>query len=312
MGLSSARSFGEGPCCGHRRGWLDDQLRGKSRPLRRSERTSDRGSGARTERGRLQRRRCHPCREPSRTPLRKLGGTGAMIVRPVFRATWAELLHLPVRLGLVLCMLAPDWLFAILGKHPTLNPGKGLWFALILGAGLIGRPASNGTLALLLSRPVRRADYVLTRWLAVSAIASLVAAGNLLLLGLLQGIKRRPGPHASCGGGGHSWSNRHGSCTRHAFVSRQRNRRCRAAGHSHPERRRDAAAGRIPVETEPHVDQAPFGRWLVPRLDLETTFRSSPISWLAIFAYLSTVTLCIAGAIELMRRREISYAGHGD
>jgi ABC-type Na+ efflux pump permease subunit len=71
-------------------------------------------------------------------------------------------------------------------------PGAGLVpvdavFVLILGAGMIGQDVSSGVLAGILARPVRRSEYVVSRWLGVALGASaLVLVQVALGLAILE------------------------------------------------------------------------------------------------------------------------------
>ena len=59
------------------------------------------------------------------------------------------------------------------------------WFVIVLGAGAIGQDISSGVLQLLLARPIRRSEYVTSRWLAVALGAT---AATLVQLGLATAI----------------------------------------------------------------------------------------------------------------------------
>jgi ABC-type transport system involved in multi-copper enzyme maturation permease subunit len=54
-----------------------------------------------------------------------------------------------------------------------------LGLTLYLCGGIIGRDLTSGSLALMLSRPLRRRDYVLTKWLAISTLTSAIALVQL-------------------------------------------------------------------------------------------------------------------------------------
>jgi ABC-type transport system involved in multi-copper enzyme maturation permease subunit len=247
-----------------------------------------------------------------------------VIIRPILRHTWLEVLRSPLRLTLIVLVLVPGWLFAAItvatggtltlqGHHSPPTSGMGFWLALIVGAGLIGRPASNGTLALVLSRPVPRVSYVLTRWLAVAMLASALALLNLAAKGLLGQI-----PAAAWGHVGFAAAEDVLGVAGAAAILALLSSLVGGLG--------DVALLAILVLLAGILEKLggflsrPALSWagyhlrnvLVPSLDLETVFRSTPISWLAIVTYLSTVTLCLAAATELMCRREISYAGGGD
>ena len=51
-----------------------------------------------------------------------------------------------------------------------------------------------------------------------------------------------------------------------------------------------------------------IGRFLSPTLKLEGVYRGGMISWFQLISYFSTVTLCVALAIVILNRRELSYA----
>ncbi len=236
-----------------------------------------------------------------------------MILRPILRTTWLEALRSPIRLTLIFLLLVPGWVFAFLSKHSAPSSGMGFWLALILGAGIIGRPASNGTLALVLSRPVPRVSYVLTRWFAVATLASALA---LLKLGV-KALLAQP----SAAGWGHV-----GFAAAEEVLGAAGGAAVLTLLSSMVEGLGDVALLAILSIVAELLKglggflSKPALNWLGyhlhdllrPSLELETVFRSSPISWFSIVAYLSTLTLCLAAATELMCRREISYAGGGD
>lgn len=57
----------------------------------------------------------------------------------------------------------------------------------LIGAGIVGEEVSSGTILLVLSRPVSRREYVLSKWVALSALA---AGLFLLQAGLRWGVAR--------------------------------------------------------------------------------------------------------------------------
>ncbi|MBI3535775.1 MAG: ABC transporter permease subunit [Deltaproteobacteria bacterium] len=62
-----------------------------------------------------------------------------------------------------------------------------IWFTWILGAGLIGRDVSTGTLHLLLTRPIIRYRYVLVKWFALSFLATTICWLNFFLgIGIIR------------------------------------------------------------------------------------------------------------------------------
>ncbi|MGD9685170.1 MAG: ABC transporter permease subunit [Candidatus Obscuribacterales bacterium] len=79
-------------------------------------------------------------------------------------------------------------------NHGALSIGLGLvnvpLFVLIIGAGLLGQDLSDGILPLALSRPIRRWRYVLSKYLAVSSLATALSLLNLTLLWFqVQGLR---------------------------------------------------------------------------------------------------------------------------
>ncbi len=61
----------------------------------------------------------------------------------------------------------------------------GIWGALLvwmLGAGIIGEEVSAGTLLLVLARPIRRWEYVLSKWIALAALTAAILALQALAL----------------------------------------------------------------------------------------------------------------------------------
>ncbi len=71
-------------------------------------------------------------------------------------------------------------------KEFITEPAAMVPFVLACGSGCIGRQLNDGTLSLVLSRPLRISEYALSKWMAVSIAASLMAliqfAGELAVL----------------------------------------------------------------------------------------------------------------------------------
>jgi len=100
----------------------------------------------------------------------------------------------PMRVALLFIALGPPLLFA------TAAPGMGFigvgdpfFIVWILGAGMIGQDVSSGVLHLTFARPVRRSEYVFTKWLTLGAAATvlvlvqiLIAAGAQASHGMLE------------------------------------------------------------------------------------------------------------------------------
>jgi ABC-type transport system involved in multi-copper enzyme maturation permease subunit len=95
---------------------------------------------------------------------------------------WRQRFASPVRLvilGLV-TLMPPFFLLMARGLDLTVL-GDAVPITLVLAVGMIGQDVSSGVLQLLLARPVRRWEYVTSRWLSVAIGAS---AASLLQVGL--------------------------------------------------------------------------------------------------------------------------------
>ena len=86
-------------------------------------------------------------------------------------------LRSPVRMMLIAMTfgfpLLGSWFAPALGFQGISN---GFYFAVMLSAGLIGQDVSAGVLQLLFARPVRRWEYVFSRWFAFSLMAVALVA----------------------------------------------------------------------------------------------------------------------------------------
>jgi ABC-type Na+ efflux pump permease subunit len=106
-----------------------------------------------------------------------------MINRTLIESFWRERLTSIPRMALVLAGLSLNLLNSTLtGSGPPDPSSSALFLVFILGAGIIGRDVSSGTLHLILVRPVSRSEYVLSRWLGLAAIASFFALVQLVLI----------------------------------------------------------------------------------------------------------------------------------
>jgi len=188
---------------------------------------------------------------------------------------------------------------------------SGQAFAVILGAGLIGMDVSSGTLQLLFARPVTRAEYVVSRWLGAAATASCLSAAQVAFgAGLLALHHTPPDARDLAIVLGVQVLNAFGTASVLLLLSTL----LPGIG--------DILAIFVAVVTGQALQlgaalfKAPWlaraGQELVrfvnPSLDLGAIFGSGPVSWFEVVSYFSTVTLCVALAIVVMNRRELSYA----
>lgn len=211
---------------------------------------------------------------------------------------------------------------AMMGGFPLLAlafmPGAGLsvlgnaqGLMLTLGAGMIGQDVSSGVLQLLCARPVRRSDYVVSRWLAV-ALAGVAISVLQLAVGSALLAARGAAPSAQqivlFGGG------RILECFGIAAVLALCSSLIGGIGDLAIYLLAGLGSGILQM-----VGQVKQWSWLerlaseilaslTPGIDLQRLITASPMPWAPIVAYASTVSLCLALAIVAVNRKELSYA----
>lgn len=186
----------------------------------------------------------------------------------------------------------------------------GLNMALIFGAGMIGQDVSSGVLQLLFARPVRRSEYVVSRWVGAAGAASLIALAQVAL-GYVILASRPDGPSAvaALAHAGETMLVAIGATAVLAFFSAL----VPGLGDLGLYVVGNLAGGTLGVIGQA-ANQVAFRRagdevlkFLTPRIDIGT-LTAGPVSWFEIVSYLSTVTLCLALAIVVLNRKELSYA----
>jgi ABC-type transport system involved in multi-copper enzyme maturation permease subunit len=229
-------------------------------------------------------------------------------------AALRQRLSSPVRLVLLAFMFfMPLGATALMPLAGFTSLGDGYWLTLVLAAGMIGQDASSGVLQLLFARPVRRSEYVVNRWLAVGMGASvvlLVQAG--LGAALLSARGYAPSTHDLAILAGNNVLTAAGIAAVMALFS------ALLPGFG------DLALllvfnmvagvmqliGQVSGRGAISRVGAEIAGFISPRLDLTALVAGTP-SWFAIAGYFSTVTLCLALAIVVLNRRELSYASAG-
>ena len=218
----------------------------------------------------------------------------------------------PIRMALVASIfMFPLLLLAFapqIGLHVVQS---GTLYAFLLGAGLIGQETSSGVMQLLFARPVRRWEYVTSRWLAIAAaIAGLVLAqlafASLILLA--RGEAAEPLDIL------YSFGDQLLPALCALSVLTLFSSFLSGIG--------DVAAMILSFITSQvlmavgQVTQHPwltrFGqemlRFLAPQITLEAIQGWRSVPWFEWVSYLSTVSLCLAVSVMLINAREISYA----
>lgn len=184
-------------------------------------------------------------------------------------------------------------------------------FAVLLGAGLIGQDMSSGTLQLLFARPVTRGEYVLGRWLGASLAASCLVAAQLAIGLALMALHREVPPASDVAFfAGDELLNVFGIVSVLLLFSTMLPGigdllAIIVAAITGQVLQFAAALFRAPWLARAGVE---IGRFVIPTFDLGPLFGRGPISWFDVVSYFSTVTLCVALAIVILNRRELSYA----
>lgn len=220
-------------------------------------------------------------------------------------------LNSPIRVVILgLMILLPILMIAAFPAMGLTPLGDGIPIALLFAVGMIGQDVSSGVLQLLLARPVRRWEYVLSRWLGAALAATAAAAVQLLLAwGVL--VARGGAPPAE---------------TVALFAA---GRVLEIAGATAMVALLSSLVGGLGdlalyvllnflggVLTL--VGQLPrwgvalwagqqLGALFSPRIDLAQVMAGTP-PWLGILTYFSNLTLCLLLAVVVLNRKELSYA----
>lgn len=232
--------------------------------------------------------------------------------RTIVLATLEQRLKSPLRMTLAVLgfglPLLGLWFLPMTGVE-TLD--HGFKFGVLFGAGLIGQDLSAGVLQLLFARPVTRWSYVLSRWFACTAFATVLTVAQVglgTLIVQVRGFPADPAEAALFAGtqalaaigivsvltllssliGGFGDLGLYLVLGITAMVTKVVGQ----VGGS-------GWVGRIGDE---------IGRFLTPGLNLERLVYDPPVSWFLIAAYLATVFGCLALAVMRINRRELSYA----
>lgn len=225
---------------------------------------------------------------------------------------WRQRLTSPVRMA-ILAMLS---LMPLLGV--AFMPGAGLallggaqGLILTLGAGMIGQDLSSGVLQLLFARRLRRPEYVVSRWLGVGAAAAAISLLQLAIAcALLAGRGAVPTAQDILMFGGGRVLESFGGAAVLAFFSSL------IGGFGDLGIYLLVNLGAGIVQMAGQVKQwlwlaragAEISAALTPTIDLVRLVTVAPMPWYPIVSFASTVVLCLALAIVVVNRRELSYA----
>lgn len=230
-------------------------------------------------------------------------------------AFWRQRLTSPIRLALLAGIAGLPLLGVAFMRGAGLSVlGDSQGPVLVLGAGMIGQDVSSGVLQLLFARPVRRPDYVVSRWLSVAIAASAIAVLQLMVaLPLMAARNGMPGTQEVLFYASGRVLESFGLAAVLALLSSL----VPGIGDLALYLLFNMMAGIIQTAGRMKewiwVDR--LGGELIaslqPTVDVGQLLHASPLPWYPIVAYASTLTLCLAVAIVVVNRRELSYASAG-
>jgi ABC-type transport system involved in multi-copper enzyme maturation permease subunit len=200
-------------------------------------------------------------------------------------------------------------LFAPATGLSPLGNAQGLMLA--LGAGMIGQDVSSGVLQLLCARPVRRSEYVLSRWMGVALAGIAISLVQLAIASALlaaRGFAPPPQQMALFA------ATRALECLGLGAVLALLSSLIGGLGDLALYLIAGLAGGVLSM-----VAQVKHWTWLdrigsqlmeslTPTIDLHRLLLATPMPWSPIVSYASTVALCLALAIVAVNRKELSYA----
>jgi hypothetical protein len=218
----------------------------------------------------------------------------------------------PARMVLVLAFFSFPLLAVAFARGIGLAPlATGAAFAVFMGAGLLGQEISSGTVQLLFARPVSRAEYVVSRWLGASLAASSLVLGQLAIgVGLLALRGDVPAADRLAIFAGEQLLVVFGTTSVLLLFSTLLPGVGDFLGVMAAAILGQALQLGAALLRAPWLGRAgeEIGRFVAPSLKLGPLFGGGPVSWFDVVSYFSTVTLCVALAIVVLNRRELSYA----
>jgi len=233
-------------------------------------------------------------------------------VSPILIAgLWRQRLASPLRVALAaLWVLGRALLMGSVHNLGLTALGDGFPITLIFGVGMIGQDVSSGVLQLVFARPVRRWEYVLSRWAAVA-----LGASALSLIQVALGVALAAARHGAPETSSVAW-----------FLLGREFEIFGLAGSMALFSGAMGGVGDVLVYVLLQVGtgllqmigqfrQSEFmlglareaGALVSPRIEVAQFMAGSP-SWFAIATYASNLVLCLCVAVWLIDRKELSYA----
>jgi ABC-type transport system involved in multi-copper enzyme maturation permease subunit len=215
------------------------------------------------------------------------------------------------RLLLVGAVFAGPILFAMMVREIGLQGVRtGPVFAFLLGAGILGQETSSGVMQLLFARPVRRWQYVLTRWLAIAAAASALVLAQIAITCLVVAAHGLPPAREILALAGDQVLQAVGTTSVILFFSSFLSGVGDVLGIVLTFMTAQIAGAVAQFREMPWLARASAEvmRFLGPQFPLGPMLNGGGVPWFELVSYVSTVTLCLAVAMVVLDRREISYA----
>lgn len=229
----------------------------------------------------------------------------------IFVTTLRQRFSSRTRLLLIAVVFLFPIAFAAMARELGTTPARGgAVFAWLLGAGLLGQESASGVFQLLFARPIRRWEYVVSRWLAVIAGAGVLMLLQLAIIAFVSG-SRAPTMHEIVIQGADQMLAIIGTTSVillfSSFLS--------GVGDVLGMLLATFAAqilgfiGQLKQSEAIIRTKDELVRFLGPELPIgPLTTAGGHFPWFDVVSYLSTITLCLAVAIWVLNRREISYA----
>jgi ABC-type transport system involved in multi-copper enzyme maturation permease subunit len=218
----------------------------------------------------------------------------------------------PVRMALVgagfFLPLLGLWFLPAMGFASLDN---GFKFGLVLGAGIIGQDLSPGVLQLLFARPLTRASYVMSRWAGCATFAAALAGLQILCGALILEVRGMPFEMNTALAFGASQVL---AAVGIVSVLTLFSALIGGLGDLGLYLLATILGGALTIGGQVGGNAAmrhtgeEIGRFLTPVLNFERLLQSTSPSWFEITSFVSTVALCLAVAVWLINRKELSYA----
>ena len=186
----------------------------------------------------------------------------------------------------------------------------GAVFAFLLGAGILGQETSSGVYQLLFARPVRRWEYVVSRWLAVCAASCALVIAQIGILCLLLVSKGLPEAREILTFAADQMLSAVGTASVILFYSSFLSGVGDVLGIVLTGITAQVIGGIGQLRQSEWISRigAEIGRFISPQVSVAALAGPGGVPWFDVVSYLSTVTLCVAVAVVMLNRREISYA----